>query len=520
MLLKAAAEASQSYQDWIEGGERRRHNLFRRAHPDRHPLRLIPLILSDPRDAAEASMTAANLRTILGDTTVIYATSPAIRDCTPLPVQLRQDLGEALSFLADREPNSWLLPALAGDRFSHALGDILSRLLVENSVSSIVYWDEDRISSMGRSDPWIKPDWDPLFFGSFDGVAGACAIWLGHARVQAERLGSLRLDRNGIKELSLALASDARDSVPQHVPLVLTHRYEAHALRWDLGSSLPSSDRTKWPSVSILIPTRDKAELLDACLRGLEKTAYPGLVELIVIDNGSTEAAALRILESLKTERRARVLHRPGPFNFSRLNNDGAVTARGEFLCFLNNDVEPLEPDWLRNMISRADDAGVGAVGALLLYPSGRIQHAGVAIGIGGAAGHVQKGIDPSDRRFRTWHAATRQVSAVTAAVMVIRKSSFQGIGGFDESAFPVAFNDVDLCLRLKRGGFKNIFVAEARLLHRESESRGDDRSPEHLERFASELCRLQARWNTQEYVDPHYSPLFSQIVERCVLAP
>jgi O-antigen biosynthesis protein len=201
------------------------------------------------------------------------------------------------------------------------------------------------------------------------------------------------------------------------------------------------------------------------------------------------------------------------------LNNLGARAADGELLCLLNNDVEPLDGEWLKTLVRYALEEEVGAVGAQLVYPSGRIQHAGVAVGLGGAAGHVQKGVDPDEPRFWTWQAVTREVSALTAAVLVLRKSRYEEVGGFDEG-FAVAFNDIDFCLRLKQRGLRNIYVADVRLLHRESESRGKDRTPERARRFAGELARLQERWGTEEYRDPHFSPLFSALVERCVLNP
>jgi GT2 family glycosyltransferase len=268
-----------------------------------------------------------------------------------------------------------------------------------------------------------------------------------------------------------------------------------------------------------MIPTRDRADLLGTCLSALERLTYPGETELLIIDNGTIDPEALALIEDAKQAPAVRLIRDGGGFNFSRLNNMGATAATGEFLCLLNNDVEAVDGEWLTHLVRQAARPGIGAVGALLLYPTGKIQHAGVAIGIGGAAGHVQKGVHPATQKFRTWHAVTREVSAVTAAAMVVRKNVFIEAGGFDEDAFAVAFNDVDLCLRLKRKGYRNLFVAEAKLIHHESESRGDDRLKRNAPRFAAELTHLQARWATQNASDPHFSPLFSRQVEQCVLA-
>jgi GT2 family glycosyltransferase len=227
---------------------------------------------------------------------------------------------------------------------------------------------------------------------------------------------------------------------------------------------------------------------------------------------------ALQLLADQAKSASKHVLRLPGPFNFSRLNNEAVRVAKGELLCFLNNDIEPLDGSWLTNLVTRAVEPDVGAVGAMLLYPDGSIQHAGVAIGIGGAAGHVQKGVMPDSTRGDFRYFATRRVSAVTAACLVVSRDKFLSVGGFDEQAFPVAFNDVDFCLKLNSRRLRNMFVAESRLIHHESKSRGQDDNPEKRERFARELRQLQQRWETQTYTDPWYSPLLSRASERCLL--
>jgi len=406
------------------------------------------------------------------------------------------------------------LPLRAGDRLSPALGDVLARSIGAED-DQLIYWDEDRLEAGVRCDPWVKPDWDPLMFGTVGGLLGASVVSLGAV---ASRAAGSTLDEpvepGAIERL---LFDIAQAKPPKHVPLILSHRAEGpSAKEAEAGMPLVTGS---WPSVSIIIPSRDRPELLASCLNGIDQTDYPGRIQVIVVDNGSSDPEALELLESVAEDPRALVLRDDAPFNFPRLNNLAASVATGEMLCLLNNDVEPLDRDWLAELVSYAIQNGVGAVGAQLVYPSGRIQHAGVAVGLGGAAGHVQKGVDPEEKRFWTWHAVTREVSALTAAVLVVKKKDYVGAGGFDED-FAVAFNDVDFCLRLKERGLRNIYVADVRLLHRESESRGKDHLPAQARRFASELARLQERWGTEDYSDPHFSPLFSRLVERCVLAP
>ncbi len=404
-----------------------------------------------------------------------------------------------------------ILPILSGDMLSPKLSDVLASADAE---CAAVYWDEDTITSGRRRQPWAKPDWDPLLFAQYEGLLGAAilrsdiALELWDTYVGEGASGAALVEQLA----SLCFAVACRDA--QHVPLILTHRSDAPALR----SELRNMDPEIWPSVSIIIPTRDLHHHLASCLNGLQLLDYPGEVDVMVIDNGSTDPAALGLLAQYETRQGFQVLRRPGPFNFAQLNNDAVALAGGELICFLNNDVEPLDGRWLSDLASRAMQPDVGAVGALLFYPDRSIQHAGVAIGIGGAAGHVQKGMTTNDMLETPWYVASRRVSAVTAACMLVRRDRFLAVGGFDACAFPVAFNDVDLCLKLDAAGYRNLFIAEARLIHHESKSRGQDDSPQKRARFARELQQLQERWQTQGYEDRWYSALFSRTSEQCLL--
>lgn len=508
-LMIAASKAPLNYQRWTQHGERRAVAAFRRDHPRARGVPVLVLLLDENSPSAEVERTVQSIRDALGDRP-IYSAAGKTKGLRSLPPG--RDLYDALSDLHESHEGTWLLPIRAGDQVSPELGDILSRSLAFHH-RPIVFWDEDRSEGGRRSDPWVKPDWDPLLFHRLGGLVGA-AVFLLTAISDELRFPRRRVNPTDIAEFLFRLAEIGGTA---RIPLILTHR--AHppvALRLPPTAPAPVG---QWPSVSIIIPTRDKPELLSACVKGIRAVDYPGKLQVVVVDNGSRDPAALELLRRIESDRRFVILRDHGNFNFSRLNNRAAAVADGELLCLLNNDVEPLHDDWLRTLVEYAVRRGVGAVGCQLVYPSGRIQHAGVAIGVGGAAGHIQKGVEPTAQEFRTWHGATREVSALTAAVLVLKKTDFNAVGGFDEG-FAVAFNDVDLCLRLKREGLRNIFVAEVRLLHRESESRGEDRSPEKVRRFESEVRRLQERWATETYVDPHYSPLFSPLVERCVLVP
>ncbi len=295
----------------------------------------------------------------------------------------------------------------------------------------------------------------------------------------------------------------------------------ARALANPLGAGL----RVAWtapampPAVDILVPTRDRLDLLRPCLESLLRlTDYPAF-RVAVIDNDSRDPGTLAFLSSLAGDRRVRVLRDSRPFNYAALNNAAVATCDGDYLCLLNNDVEVTEPGWLAEMMAWAQRPGVGAVGACLLYPDGSLQHAGVALGLGDAAGHLYRGrpaLPPAAPR-RTLVA--QEYSAVTAACLVIARQRYQALGGLDEAAFPVAYNDVDLCLKIARAGGRVIWTPHARLIHRESQSRGQPDTAEKLERALGELRRLRRRWLARLAADPHYSPNLSIYDEQSSLA-
>jgi GT2 family glycosyltransferase len=432
----------------------------------------------------------------------------------------------------------WLVPLYPGDRLGAALPHALGAALARWPDARIIHWDEDVEAPAGRAQPWLKPQWDPLLHIARDCLGGASAIHVETARAALAALPDLPATSAGLARLQLAML--AQGEVPAHVPLILTQRAAALAplphwpalvaAHWPSWQIVPRDDGlpflrvlapepAAWPAVSIIIPTRDRADLMRTCLTGLARLAYPGKVEIIVVDNGSSDEEALALLAVEAAAGRIRLLRDDGPFNFSRLNNQAAGIASGDYLCLFNNDVEALDGDWLVMMMRHAAQPGVGAVGAQLLYPDGSIQHAGVAVGIGDAAGHVQRGIDPASSDHAAWHAVTRQVSVITAACLLVARRHYEAVGGLDEAGFAVAFNDVDFCLKLQASGLANIYCAESRLVHAESRTRPRDNRSDQVERFNRELALLQQRWRTAGHCDPHHSPLFSPTAEACLLS-
>lgn len=409
----------------------------------------------------------------------------------------------------------WFLPIRAGDVLApgaaHAYRAAIARAAHSNPV--LCYADDDLLNETGkRNNPHFKPGWNAELFQHFDYLTWSCVV-----RADIEDVARLAAP-NWAPHLTLdALKRSEGAEAVVHVPHVLHHRHSRDAARIpSVAEIAPSLESDDFPLVSVIVPTRNRVELLRTCLNGLESTDYPSL-EVIVADNDSDDPATLAYLAALDPQR-FQVLRTPGAFNFSAINNQAARSATGEFLCLLNNDIEMIRPDWLKILVRQAQRREVGAVGAQLLYPDGRIQHAGVVLGIGGGAAHAHRLLRPTDEGYFSRHALPQFVSAVTAACMVIRRSYFDAVGGLDEQRFVVAFNDVDLCMRLNRRGWQSLYEPRAVLIHHESVSRGLDRDPVGAARLAGELAELKRLWGTSEGVDPFHHPQLSPFSEHFVL--
>jgi GT2 family glycosyltransferase len=262
----------------------------------------------------------------------------------------------------------------------------------------------------------------------------------------------------------------------------------------------------------VIVPTRDRAELLARCVEGvLSHTDYPAL-ELIIADNDSIEPRTHELFDGLAKDPRVRVIPAPGPFNYSDINNRMVAQARGEVLLFLNNDVVVTEPGWLKAMVAQAVRPQVGAVGARLTFPDGRVQHGGVILGAGlepHVAGNLYVGAPGDDPGYFHHLKLARNLSAVTAACLAMRRAVFDEIGGFDAEHLAVAFNDVDLCLKAGERGYQVIWTPLAELTHVESASRGSDLAPERQAQFLAEGQWMRTRWGELLDNDPFHGPNF-----------
>ena len=267
------------------------------------------------------------------------------------------------------------------------------------------------------------------------------------------------------------------------------------------------------PLVSLIIPTKNCHQLVRKCIESIiDKTTYNNY-EILLIDNGSDDEDSLRYFKSLANNPKIRVFHYERDFNYSAINNFAVKHASGQLIGLVNNDIEVISPRWLERMVNFAVREDVGCVGAKLLFPDGRIQHAGVVLGYGGGAGHAHKFFPSEHPGYLKRIVASSEFSAVTAACLLVKKSLYEAVGGLNEEDLTVAFNDVDFCLKVRELGLRNIYCAEAVLYHHESVSRGLDLTPEKQERFRSELFFLQSRWQNYIDLDPSYN---RNLTRRC----
>jgi GT2 family glycosyltransferase len=424
-----------------------------------------------------------------------------------LPVRWVGELVELYQDLK-RGPHSWLVMLQAGDCLEAGALDLLASAIQHGD--SVCYGDDDLMDRRGRRhSPLFKPNWNSELFQHHDYLSGSVALRLDD--IVLAHLPPLS-DPDWIVTLTRTAVTLSANP-PRHVPQILFHRKVRPSPNPPGATMRELSD---WPSVCVIIPTRNQVNLLKTCLDGLEQSNYP-MLDCIIIDNGSDDPSTLDFLAGLDSEQ-YRVVRQPGPFNYAALNNSATALVQSDFLCFLNNDVAMIKTDWLRVLIKQAQRADVGAVGARLLYPDGTIQHAGVVLGVGGGAGHAHRGQDPAEAGYFHRASLPQFVSAVTGACLVVQREKFLAVGGFDENCFPVAFNDVDLCLKLNAQGWQSFYEPRAELVHHESKSRGTDHSGEKKVRFAGELARLKERWHTDGRVDPYHHPALSRFSEQFVV--
>lgn len=461
------------YQDWREI-YRKPRSLSQHYPPPNGPEVLISIV-GDP-SLADVTRRALNSQSY-----------PHLREVAISKLAVNQDMRSSAKM--------WIrLPAgfsLDDDAVEH-----LIRPMMENPDIVGVYCDEDRIGKNGKlTAPFFKPAWNPPLAESGWLAPDGAAI----------RLSSLseieNLETASAGELLLAAA---RSGQIAHVPVPLLHRPTKRPLPvLEKPRSGPGPLR-----VSVIIPTRDRADLLLVCLEGLLAKTVCDELDIIVIDNDSREQATFDLFS--RYESRVSRVVMPGVFNFAKACNLGVLHARHDMILLLNNDVDPLHPEWLQRMAIEMEDGAVGACGALLLFPDGFTQHAGVTLGAGSVARHSFHFRHPKAGEDQELISQRREVSAVTAACLLTRKVFWNEVGGMNEENLAVAFNDVDYCLKLRDDGYKIIWTPHARLTHLESVSRKSDDTAEKLSRFAKEEKYMHERWGKLLSSDPYYNPNLS----------
>ncbi|MBI5827027.1 MAG: glycosyltransferase family 2 protein [Deltaproteobacteria bacterium] len=418
-----------------------------------------------------------------------------------------------------------------------ALHEIV-KTLNDNPGADFIYSDEDKISENGRIrfEPHFKPDWSPDTLRSYNYITHLTVI----KKALLDSVGWFREGFDGSQDYDLILRATEKAGMVCHIPRVLYHwrvsrnsaagnvnakpyAFESarkalteHLRRVGLdgtvGDGLFSNAmrvsyalKTK-PEVSIIIPNRDHADTLKKCVQSiLDKSTYKNY-EIIVAENNSTDEKTLRLYEELEKTGRVKVAVWNKPFNYAAINNFAAWRASGEVLLFLNNDTEVISPDWLERMIEFAMRDDVGAVGAKLYYPDDTIQHAGVILGVGGIAGHSHKYFPMGSYGYIGRLCIAQNLSAVTGACLMTRKDVFNAVGGFDEG-YAFAFNDVDLCMKIRDKGYLIVWTPYAELYHYESKTRGYEDTPEKQQRFETEIDLFRQRWG--DYLDkgdPYYN--------------
>ncbi len=421
-------------------------------------------------------------------------------------------------------------------------------LLVAEAITAfpqarVIYSDEDKLAIDGqRCDPYFKPDWNPELLLAQNYLCHL--VTYGTARLR--EVGGFRVGFEGAQDHDLALRCTEGLSAAQivHIPHVLYHwrqhegstagrgavkpyaqeaglRAVREALLRRRVEAVTSVDDFGWyavrmqapapePSVSIIVPTRDGLTMLPRCVESLVRHTRYTAWELLIVDNGSQNPAFLAELQRMAAHPQVRVHRDDSPFNYAALNNRAVAQVSSEFVVLLNDDTEVLTDDWLAQLVGWAAQPGVGAVGARLWYPDMTLQHAGIVLGIGDVGGHVHRGLRRQEAGNKGRAVLLQDFSAVTAACLAVRRSTYLSVGGLDEQALAVAFNDVDFCLRLQRSGLRNVWVPLVELVHHESVSRGSDREASRRLRCEREAAVMQQRWPHALRRDPAYNPNLS----------
>lgn len=379
----------------------------------------------------------------------------------------------------------------------------------------VLYGDEDTLPPSGQvAAPRFKPVWSPRFQARTGYLSDGVFLKIaGVDGAMAESAEAFAMNHDGILA---AVCAQGTPATIRHIRRVLCSCPPRPATA-SAASPRTEAATMPLPKVAIVIPTRDHPRLLAKCVEGLETlTDYPDF-EVVLVDNGTIDKQALALIEQLKTNPRYTVLHRPGPFNYSALCNDGAAASDAPMLLFLNNDIVMLNDQWLKPLVALAQEPDVGIVGSKLLFPNGRIQHAGVVLGLGSIAGHIYRGEAADIPGYLGRLTVPHEVSSVTGACVAIERRKFDAIGRYDAKNLPVELNDIDLCLRAAEHGLTTLWTPESVLCHLQSASRGFQVKPYKV--YDKERRFFIERWAHVIRDDRYFHPALSLFSHRPALA-
>lgn len=436
----------------------------------------------------------------------------------------------------------WLGLICPGDRLhARALEQYLVRAN-ESPTTGILFSDEDELQHRRgkRFQPWFKPDFDPE---SLLETRAFGSSWMVRTDLVGKTGGWKTDSCRSDPEQDLFWNLIATGQNVEHIHQILLHRAgpvphgetdplvqsakKAIALLGRKAVITPGvfpgtcevrPAQTCRPRVSVMIPNRDQAAMLRDCTNSLFATDYPDL-EILIVENGSREKATHDLYRELEATGKVRVLPWTESFNYSGVNNLAAKNATGELLLLLNNDVTATDNSWLERMVEQTLEPGIGAVGPTLLYPDGRVQHAGCVFGVEDSVGHRLRFADPKTRGYGDFLAVTRQISAVTGACLMVTKKAYFEVGGMDEY-LGLTFNDIDFCLKLTRAGLRNIYLARASLIHHECVTRGQDLTPPKRARMNCEMEYFVRKWGKMTEFDPFHSPYLTSMFNTLWLKP
>jgi GT2 family glycosyltransferase len=423
----------------------------------------------------------------------------------------------------------------------HALYCVAQEI-IDHPDAQLIYTDEDKITPKGkRFNPYFKSDWNPAlltgqnFFNhlgvyrtdliravggfrlGYEGSQDYDLLWRCVEKVKPEQIRHIPRILYHWRTLpgSVAEGMEEKSYAPTAARRAMQDHLERAGIKGHVEKCLENLDMHRIvydvpvpsPSVTVLIPMRDKVQLAQTCVETMQRITKYDNYYIVIINNDSQEEVTKTWLRNFAAQPRCHVVDVPGKFSFSRINNEAVKQSKGEILLFLNNDIEILHEGWMIEMVGQLLQHNVAAVGARLWYPSKTLQHAGVIMGLGGVAGHHFYNFPRGKMHYFARNVLVQNYSVVTAACMAVRRECFEQVGGFDEVNLPIQYNDVDLCLKLHEAGYDIVWTPYAELIHHESKSRGYNITPEQKVIFEQEKAYVRKRWAKWIEHDPAYNP-------------